>query len=121
MSKIAHDCNIGVDASRDWLDIHTLPDGSRRRLPNTPAEHAKIIEMARDTNAVVCFEATGGQEWRLWTALDVAGAATRQLPPAQIKAFTASRGTSAEAMITLANMAYAMKCWCRLDRRSALP
>ncbi len=96
MSKIAHDCIIGVDVSRDWLDIHTLPDGSRRRLPNTPAGHAKVIEMARDTDAVVCFEATGGQEWRLWAALDTAGVATRQLPPAQIKAFAASRGTRAK-------------------------
>jgi len=45
---------------------------------------------------LVCFEATGGQEWRLWSALDAAGIATRQLPPAQIKAFAASCGTRAK-------------------------
>jgi transposase len=44
----------------------------------------------------VCFEATGGQEWRLWSALDAAAITTRQLPPAQIKAFAASRGTRAK-------------------------
>lgn len=44
----------------------------------------------------MCFEATGGQEWKLWAALDAAGIATRQLPPAQIKAFAASRGTRAK-------------------------
>ncbi len=32
----------------------------------------------------------------MWVALDVAGIATRQLPPAQIKAFAASRGTRAK-------------------------
>ncbi|MCV6594702.1 MAG: IS110 family transposase [Silicimonas sp.] len=32
----------------------------------------------------------------LWSALDGAGVATRQLPPAQIKAFAASRGTRAK-------------------------
>lgn len=42
------------------------------------------------------FEATGGQEWRLWSALDAEGIATRQLPPAQIKAFAASQGTRAK-------------------------
>ena len=44
----------------------------------------------------MCFEATGGQEWRLWSARDAAGVATRQLPPAQIEAFAASRGTRAK-------------------------
>ena len=42
------------------------------------------------------LEATGGQEWRLWAAFDAAGIKTRQLPPAQIKAFATSRGTRAK-------------------------
>lgn len=44
----------------------------------------------------VGFEATGGQEWVLWTALMEAGIEARQLPPAQIKAFAMSRGTRAK-------------------------
>lgn len=52
--------------------------------------------MAASHKALVCFEATGGQEWRLWSALDAAAITTRQLPPAQIKAFAASRGTRAK-------------------------
>ena len=96
MSKIAHDHIIGIDVSRDWLDIYVLPDGSRRRLPNTPEGHDEIIQMAQACGALVCFEATGGQEWRLWAALDAAGIATRQVPPAQVKAFAASRGTRAK-------------------------
>ncbi|QIK42304.1 IS110 family transposase (plasmid) [Pontibrevibacter nitratireducens] len=32
----------------------------------------------------------------MWSALDAAAIATRQLPPAQIKAFAASRGTRAK-------------------------
>ncbi len=27
LSRMAHRCIIGTEASRDWLDIHTLPDG----------------------------------------------------------------------------------------------
>jgi len=54
------------------------------------------VGIAHDKCALICFEATGGQEWRLWAALDAAGIAARQLPPAQIKAFTTSRGTRAK-------------------------
>lgn len=42
------------------------------------------------------IEATGGQEWVLWTELSAAGIAAVQLPPAQIKAFALSRGTRAK-------------------------
>jgi transposase len=87
---------IGIDVSRDWLDVHSLPGGERQRMPNTEDGHAQLTELASSLKALVCFEATGGQEWRLWAALDAAGIATRQLPPAQIKAFAASRGTRAK-------------------------
>lgn len=87
---------IGIDVSRDWLDIHCLPEGKRARLANTCEGHQKVAQLALEQGALVCFEATGGQEWRLWSALDAEGIATRQLPPAQIKAFAASRGTRAK-------------------------
>lgn len=87
---------IGIDVSRDWLDIHCLPDDRRLRLPNAPDGHAQVASLARRRNALVCFEATGGQEWRLWAVLDAAQIVTRQLPPAQVKAFAASRGTRAK-------------------------
>ena len=96
MCTISHPVVIGIDVSRDWLDIHCLPDGKRMRMRNTEAGHAELVHLASDRSALVCFEATGGQEWRLWVALDAMGIATRQLPPAQIKAFAASRGTRAK-------------------------
>ena len=96
MNKVSHEQIIGIDVSRDWLDVHCLPDIRRLRLPNSDEGHAQLVGLAQSTHALVCFEATGGQEWRLWTALDAAGIATRQLPPAQIKAFAASRGTRAK-------------------------
>jgi len=96
MNKVSHDKVIGIDVSRDWLDIHCLPDGQRLRLPNTEIGHNRLVDLARPVGALVCFEATGGQEWRLWSVLDGAGVMTRQLPPAQIKAFAASRGTRAK-------------------------
>ncbi len=96
MDTIAQTAIIGTDVSRDWLDIHCLPSGNWQRLPNTEEGHAQLANLASSLKALVCFEATGGQEWRLWSALDATGIATRQLPPAQIKAFAASRGTRAK-------------------------
>ena len=58
----------------------------------------ELISMIRQLSASiqVGFEATGGQEWGLWTALVEAGIVSKQLPPAQIKAFAMSRGTRAK-------------------------
>lgn len=96
METVTQDAIIGIDVSRDWLDIHCLPQGKRGRFPNSTEGHAQVVQLAGEHVALVCFEATGGQEWKLWAALDTAGIATRQLPPAQIKAFAASRGTRAK-------------------------
>lgn len=87
---------IGIDVSRNWLDLHCLPDGHRCRVPNAPAGHATVAELARDRDAIVCFESTGGQEWQLWALLEAEGVAARQVPPAQVKAFAQSRGTRAK-------------------------
>lgn len=96
MISVSHDSIIGIDVSRDWLDLHCLPCGQRQRIPNTEEGHSQLAGLASSLRALVCFEATGGQEWRLWSVLDSKGIATRQLPPAQIKAFAISRGTRAK-------------------------
>ena len=92
MDNLSHGRVIGIDVSRDWLDIHCLPDGYRARMPNAPAGHAAVADLARD---LVCFESTGGQEWQLWAVLEAEGIAARQVPPAQVEAFAQSRGTRA--------------------------
>lgn len=96
MNMISQTQIIGIDVSRDWLDIHCLPNGDRLRIANTAQGHEQLAGIAHDRRALVCFEATGGQEWQLWAVLDAAGIAARQLPPAQIKAFATSRGTRAK-------------------------
>ena len=96
MDNLSHGRVIGIDVSRDWLDVHCLPDGHRCKVPNAPAGHAAVADLARDRDAVVCFESTGGQEWQLWALLETEGVTARQVPPAQVKAFAQSRGTRAK-------------------------
>lgn len=89
---------VGIDVSRDWLDGFCLPGLHRFRLANSAEGHEELISMIRQMPAPVRvgFEATGGQEWGLWTALVAAEINAKQLPPAQIKAFAMSRGTRAK-------------------------
>ncbi len=96
MNTVSQDQIIGIDVSRDWLDIHCLLNDNQLRIANTAPGHEKRVGIADDRRALVYFGATGGQEWRLWAALDAAGIAARQLPPAQINAFATSRGTRAK-------------------------
>lgn len=110
METASHDWMIGIDVSCDWLDICCLSDGQRLRLPNTAAGHARLVDLAKPVSALNCFEGCedqktiweivfpsgGGQEWGLWSALDAAEIATRQLRPVQIKTFAVSRGTRAK-------------------------
>ena len=89
---------VGIDVSREWLDGFCLPDLQRFCLANSPEAHENLILMIRQMPAPlrVGFEATGRQEWAVWTALATAGIDARQLPRAQIKAFAKSRGTRAK-------------------------
>lgn len=89
---------IGIDVSRDWLDGFCLPCGRRFRLPNSAEGHARLTEIIAALPAPfrIGFEATGGQEWALWTRLIEAGLDAVQLPPAQIKAFALSWGRRAK-------------------------
>ena len=96
MDNLSHGRVIGIDVSRDWLDVHCLPNGHRCRVPNAPAGHAAVVDLAQKRDAVVCFESTGGQEWQLWALLEAEGVPARQVPPAQVKAFAQSRGTRAK-------------------------
>ncbi len=64
MNMISQNQIIGIDVSRDWQDIHRLPDGYRLRIANAAQGHEQLAEIARDRRALVSFEATGGQEWQ---------------------------------------------------------
>ena len=96
MNAVAHLEIIGIDVSRDWLDLHCVSDGRRLRLRNTDDGHSELAKIAGDREVLVCFEATGGHEWRLWASLEAAGIEARQLAPAQAEAFGRSQGTLAK-------------------------
>lgn len=92
---LSHGRVIGIDVSRNWLDVHCFPDRHRCKVPNAPAGHATAADLARDRYAVVCFEPTGGQDWPLWALMEMEGVAAGQLSLGEVKAFAQSRGARA--------------------------
>ena len=46
MNKVTQDQIIGIDVSRDWLDVHCLPEGKRARLPNKAEGHEQVAQLA---------------------------------------------------------------------------
>lgn len=112
---------LGIDVPRDWLDGFCLPGQQRFRHPNSADGHIALIAMIQRFSGPVKvgFEATGGQEWRLWTELSAAGIVAVQLPPAQIKAFALSRGTRAKTDRIDHCPAGACEACCREGRNSS--
>ena len=88
---------LGIDVSRDWLDVFCLPSQKRFRHLNNPEGHSALVKMIQQLSGPVKvgFEATGGHEWVLWTELVDAQVIAFHLSRAQIKAFALSRGTLA--------------------------
>jgi transposase len=62
MGAISQKQIIGIDVSRDWLDIHCLPDGHRLRIANTARGHEQLVKIAHDRRALVCFEGCKDQK-----------------------------------------------------------
>ena len=62
MDMVSQDPIIGIDVSRDWLDIHVLPDDQHQRLPHTAEGHAYLVDIASKLGAIVCFE--GYKDWK---------------------------------------------------------
>ena len=96
MSSLSQTPIIGIDVSACWLDIYDLSKRRSQRLENNHKGHQQLIKLAQEAQAEVCFEATGGHEWRLWSQLVERDIPARQLPPAQIKAFARSQGKRAK-------------------------
>jgi hypothetical protein len=57
---------IGIDVSKDTLDVHRLADGSHCQIPNSTTGHTKLLKWieARST-ALVVFQATAAYHRQL--------------------------------------------------------
>jgi transposase len=88
---------VGIDVSKDRLDVHVLPEGTAFQ---TPRDGAGIEEIARRLNARsigwVGIEATGGFETIVAAGLAGAGLPVVVVNPAQVRHFAKAMGARAK-------------------------
>lgn len=89
--------HVGIDVSKEWLDIAVLETGAAFRLGNDAAGHAALTErLSRDIGCIVGLEASGGYEREAMRALWRAGHAVRRINPYRLRQFARSLGVNAK-------------------------
>ena len=107
-------CFIGIDVSKDRLDIATLPDAATFSVANDAAGIDALIQRLRPRRPErVVLEATGGLELPALAALAAAGLPVVAVNPRQTRDFARAAGllakTDALDALALARFAEAMK------------
>jgi transposase len=124
MSKIAeHSHFVGVDVSKDWLDVCVLPGRCAFRVTNTTrGVWSLVARLAECEDALVVMEATGGFEARVLEIISAAGIAVAMVNPRQVRAFARALGILAKTdrtdALAIARYAEAVKPASRRAQRS---
>ena len=88
---------IGIDVSKQWLDVATLPERETRRFSNDGAGQeqlgAWLIQLAPE---LIVMEATGGFETRVATVLAAEGLALAVVNPRHVRDFARAFGILAK-------------------------
>jgi transposase len=88
---------VGVDVSKDRLDVHVLPSETAFFVERTSAGVALLAErLAALRPALVAMEATGGFETLVAAGLAAAGLSLAVVNPRQIRAFAQAIGKRAK-------------------------
>lgn len=88
---------VGVDVSKDALDVAVWPGGERWRVDNDREGRAALVKRLRRLKpTVVAFEATGGLERPLAAALGRGGLEAARLNPLRVRQFGRALGLLAK-------------------------
>jgi transposase len=88
---------VGIDVSKDSLDVALLPDGESWSVRNCETEIASLVErLGRTAPAAIVLEATGGLEVLVVTALGLAGLPVVTVNPRQARDFAKALGKLAK-------------------------
>jgi len=97
MAEITNPTNIGIDVSKDWLDIVVHPSGETWRIENTTdqigALQAKLEQLGPER---IVIEATGGYEHLVTSTLYLAGLPVCRVNPKRVRYFARSIGQLAK-------------------------
>jgi transposase len=88
---------IGIDISKDQLEVYVHPEGSRRQFTNDRAGHAALIAWISPRQPTrVVYEATGAYHRGLQRALAKAGLPGVKINPLQARRFAQATGRRAK-------------------------
>jgi transposase len=88
---------VGIDVSKDHLDVHVRPDRTARRFANTADGHEQLVAVLGPlAPALVVLEATGGYQRAVAGALADAALPVRVVNPARARAFATAVGRLAK-------------------------
>lgn len=90
-------CFVGIDVSKDWLDVHVVPSGESFRVDNDGSGIERLKgRIAALLPERVALEATGGLETPAVAELSAAGMPVVVLNPAQVRSFAGALGKRAK-------------------------
>ena len=88
---------VGIDVSKDTLDVCAYPTQDTFRVPNSPDGLGELIKRLKPLEPrLIVFEATGGYETLAVSSLAVAGLPVVVINPRQIRDFAKSIGRLAK-------------------------
>jgi transposase len=88
---------VGIDVSKDALDVHLLPEGTSRRFDNTTAGIAALLTWLQPlAPTLVVLEATGGYERPAIAALSLQGLLVSLVNPKRVRDFAGALGQRAK-------------------------
>lgn len=88
---------IGIDISKDRLDVHRLPDGAAKRFTNDTAGHTALLDWLAQTRvARIVYEPTGAYHRALEQALAAKGLPLAKVNPRQARRFAEATGKLAK-------------------------
>ena len=85
---------IGVDVSKDWIDI--CDGGRTRQIKSTTHSLKRLAKGWAARDAFIIFEATGGYDHPLRTALEAAGVRFSRVNPLRARRFADACGVLAK-------------------------
>lgn len=112
------DTIIGIDISKDQLDVHRLPDNASRQFENAKAGHKALIGWIGSGQVRVVYEATGPYHRQLEVALAGAGLPIVKVNPRQARRFAEATGKLAKTDRLDAAMLARMGALLALEPRS---
>ena len=89
---------IGIDVSKDHLDVHVRPTGQAFRVPNDPAGHRDLLTRIAHISKVlrIVMESTGGYEMPVAMHLTEEGLPVAIVNPRQVRNFAKALGRQAK-------------------------